>query len=98
MYRKISSQNAEKVKNSLLSEIITLASYPAKYSPDKYKLNNDNSFRAFELYKYRISYRSYIVISYSALVSHTNQNYSTIEMVPEGTNHGGGREASEGLR
>ena len=52
-----SEQNAEKVKNDLLSEITTLASHPEKYPSDKYKLNNDSSFRAFELHRYRISYR-----------------------------------------
>lgn len=31
--------------------------YPQKYNPDKYKTKNDGSFRAFEMYHYRISYR-----------------------------------------
>ena len=41
----------------ILNEIDYLLKYPENYSPDKYKINNDNSFRAFELHHYRISYR-----------------------------------------
>ena len=52
-----SVQNAEKVKNVILTSIADLASHPQKFQPDKYKLNNDNSFKAYELYHYRISYR-----------------------------------------
>ena len=52
-----SVQNAEKVKNDLLNEISTLTAHPEKYNPDKYHVNNDGSFRAFELHRYRVSYR-----------------------------------------
>jgi len=52
-----SPQNAEKVKSDLLSEISKLATRPEKHNPDKYYLNNDGSFRAFELHRYRVSYR-----------------------------------------
>jgi plasmid stabilization system protein ParE len=52
-----SPQNAEKVKNNLLTEISKLKAHPEKFNPDKYHLNNDGSFRAFELYRYRVSYR-----------------------------------------
>ncbi|MEP7237294.1 MAG: type II toxin-antitoxin system RelE/ParE family toxin [Ferruginibacter sp.] len=52
-----SPQNAEKVKDDILSEITVLTAHPGKYPPDKYKLNNDGSFRAFELHRYRLSYR-----------------------------------------
>ncbi|MEP6950165.1 MAG: type II toxin-antitoxin system RelE/ParE family toxin [Ginsengibacter sp.] len=52
-----SDQNAEKVvKEIVLSvnkAIINAEIYPA----DKYKLNNDGSYRAFEKHRYRISYR-----------------------------------------
>ena len=27
------------------------------YAPDKYRINNDGSFRAYELHRYRIAYR-----------------------------------------
>jgi plasmid stabilization system protein ParE len=52
-----SVQNAEKVKNDLLSEISKLTAHPEKYPPDKYNINNDCSYRAFELHRYRVSYR-----------------------------------------
>ena len=51
-----SPKNAEKVKAKILGSIKELADRPEKYPPDKYRLNNDGSFRAFEIYKYRISY------------------------------------------
>ena len=48
---------AEKVKRGILLKIDGLLKHPEKFNPDKYKLNNDGSFRAFELYHYRVSYR-----------------------------------------
>ena len=52
-----SAANADKVKRSILSAIDEVQRYPEMYPPDKYKLNNDGSLRAFEIYHYRISYR-----------------------------------------
>jgi len=52
-----SPQSAEKVKNEMLDSITSLQTHPEKFAPDKYKLNNDGSFKAFELYHYRIAYR-----------------------------------------
>ncbi len=52
-----SVQNAEKVRKELLKKIEALLSYPEIHSADKYKINNDNSYRAFELHHYRIAYR-----------------------------------------
>ena len=49
--------NAEKFKKDILFQIDDLLKYPEKYATDKYKTNNDGSFRAFELHRYRISYR-----------------------------------------
>jgi plasmid stabilization system protein ParE len=48
---------AEKVKRGILLKIDSLLKHPEKFNPDKYKLNNDGSFRVFELYHYRVSYR-----------------------------------------
>ncbi|HRE50824.1 MAG TPA: type II toxin-antitoxin system RelE/ParE family toxin [Flavitalea sp.] len=53
---KESPQNAQKVKTKILSSIKELISNPKKHAADKYRLNNDGSFRAYELYKYRITY------------------------------------------
>lgn len=51
-----SLQNAEKVKAKLLASIKELIKNPQRHSPDKYRLNNDGSYRAYEIYKYRITY------------------------------------------
>lgn len=48
---------AEKVKKEILIKIDALQKRPEQYARDKYKSENDGSFRAFELYHYRISYR-----------------------------------------
>ncbi len=54
--RKDSLQNAEKVRIKILASIKNLAANPEQHPPDKYRLDNEGSFRAYELYKYRISY------------------------------------------
>jgi len=54
---KSSPQNAEKVRNDIVAIIDRIALHPEIYSPDKYKANNDGSFRAFEKHRYRIAYR-----------------------------------------
>lgn len=59
-YRYILSdsyQNAERVKSDILASTRKLATNAEIHPPDKYKLNNDGSFRAFELHRYRIAYR-----------------------------------------
>jgi plasmid stabilization system protein ParE len=55
--RKDSVKNSEKVKREILSAVTLLSSQPERYQLDKYKLNNDGSYRAFELYHYRVVYR-----------------------------------------
>ena len=52
-----SEANALKVETAILFEITRLVKNPEIYHPDKYKINNDGSFRAFEIYSYRIAYR-----------------------------------------
>lgn len=54
--RKRSYQNAEKVREKILESIAQLALNPEHHSPDKYCDENDGSFRAFEVYKYRVTY------------------------------------------
>jgi plasmid stabilization system protein ParE len=66
--------NAEKVKNEILASIAELTSYPKKFPPDKYKQNNDNSFKAFELYHYRISYRFWKNEIRIVRIRHTKRN------------------------
>lgn len=47
---------AEKIRLAILLKVARLATHPAVYPPDKYKKDNNGNFRAFELYRYRISY------------------------------------------
>ena len=56
-YIKLDSpKSAEKVKAKILASIMVLTDHPEKHPRDKYRLNNDGSYRAFEIYKYRVSY------------------------------------------
>lgn len=48
---------AEKVRHEILLKIDDPPRNPEAYPPDKYKIDNDSSFRAFELHHFRISYR-----------------------------------------
>lgn len=52
-----SLQNAEKVGADLLDCITKLGKHPERFTKDKFKIENDGSFRAFELHHYRVSYR-----------------------------------------
>ncbi|MCD8540532.1 MAG: type II toxin-antitoxin system RelE/ParE family toxin [Leadbetterella sp.] len=54
---KDSALNAERVINTLVDLTMELADNPAKYPLDKFKTGNNGSWRAFEKYNYRISYR-----------------------------------------
>jgi plasmid stabilization system protein ParE len=55
--QKISVQGAETVQVDILTAIGNLIDNPEKFPPDKFKLKNDESFRAFEIHNYRIAYR-----------------------------------------
>jgi|SRR3569833_1223629 len=45
------------VETSILSKVQALLSNPIFHPVDKFKNQNDGSYRAFETYNYRISYR-----------------------------------------
>jgi plasmid stabilization system protein ParE len=51
-----SIQNAETVSADIIAKIEELPTLPEKYPPDKYKLENDGNYRAFELHRLRIAY------------------------------------------
>jgi len=51
-----SVQNAEKVRQEIVNRIEQLLDNPERHAPDKFKINNDGNYRAFELHRYRISY------------------------------------------
>lgn len=54
--KKDSFQNAEKVRTGILKSIKELIKNPTKYPPDKFRLDKDISFRAYEIFRYRITY------------------------------------------
>jgi addiction module RelE/StbE family toxin len=51
-----SPQNAKKVIDEIIALADKLPRNPEMYGIDKYKRNNDGSWRAFEKFHYRISY------------------------------------------
>ena len=51
-----SLQNAQMVKDTLIDLSIDLSDNPEKCPLDKFKINNDGTWRAFEKYHYRVSY------------------------------------------
>ena len=58
LYIKLDSvQNAEMLRDDLIDLTIDLCNYPTKYPPDKFKKDNDGTWRAFEKRHYRVSYR-----------------------------------------
>ena len=54
---KDSPQNARKVIDELTRIADQLPAQPDMFPADKFKKNNDGSWRAFEKFHYRISYR-----------------------------------------
>jgi plasmid stabilization system protein ParE len=54
---KDSPQNATKVVTDIVTAVNKALDNPEFYGPDKYKINNDGSYRAFEKHHYRIVYR-----------------------------------------
>ena len=52
-----SQQNAVKLLEDIVAAVNKAISNPGFYGPDKYKKNNDGSYRAFEKHHYRIAYR-----------------------------------------
>jgi plasmid stabilization system protein ParE len=55
--KRSSLQNAEKVRDEIIDKTIALAHNPEIHPLDKYKTLNDGSYRAFELHRYRVTYR-----------------------------------------
>lgn len=55
--RKDSEQNAQKVKNEIVDIIKSLPRHPLRFPPDKFKDDNDGSYRAFIKHKYRVAYK-----------------------------------------
>lgn len=47
--RNDSLQSADKFKNEVLKSIKELIKYPEKYPSDKYRIDKDTSYRAYEI-------------------------------------------------
>ncbi len=52
-----SPKNAVRVVEDIVLAVYQSIDNPEIYPSDKYKLDNDGSYRAFERHRYRISYR-----------------------------------------
>ena len=52
-----SPQNAAAVINDIIIAAEKAIINPQYYNPDKYKTDNDGSYRAFEKHRYRVVYR-----------------------------------------
>jgi len=72
-----SLQNAEKVRDTIIDLTLSLSLHPKKFPLDKYKLNNDGSWRAFEKYNLRVSYRLMTNEVRIVRLRHTKQNPKT---------------------
>lgn len=72
--RKDSDKNATAVANAILSTIEKAAGFPEHFPPDKYKTNNaSSSFRAFEIYSFRVSFYYDEEILRIVRIRHTKQ-------------------------
>jgi plasmid stabilization system protein ParE len=69
-----SPKNAITFRDKVLALINSLKDQPEKFAPDKYKSSNDGSFRAFEFYHYRLSYRYYNNEIRILRIRHTKRN------------------------
>lgn len=67
-----SFQNAEKVKADIFASTRKIAENPKMHPSDKYKKNNDGSFRAYEIHRYRIAYRITIEEIIITRIRHTS--------------------------
>jgi plasmid stabilization system protein ParE len=54
--KKDSPQNSRKVKNDIFSACMALSLHPEKFPPDKYRRENDGSYRSFEKHRLRVAY------------------------------------------
>ncbi len=52
-----SPQNVRKVVETIVDLTLALPENPLKHPLDKYKKNNDGTWRAFEKYRFQVSYR-----------------------------------------
>ena len=71
---KDSILQADNVFDKIKSSADDVPNNPEKYPPDKYKINNKGNYRAYEIYRYRISYRITKKDIYIVRLRGTDQN------------------------
>jgi len=69
-----SLQNAEKVRDDIIDLTFDLPNHPDKHPVDRFKTNNDGSWRAFEKHHYRISYKVTSTQIRIIRIRHTSQS------------------------
>jgi plasmid stabilization system protein ParE len=72
-----SPKNAEKVVEDILAAVEKTIQNPLYYNRDKYKTNNDGTYRAFEKHRYRVVYRYKKNIIRILRVRHTSMEPKT---------------------
>jgi plasmid stabilization system protein ParE len=72
--RKDSNQNAEKVKDKILQSIKLLEINPERHAPDKFCIDNGGCFRAYEIFRYRITYHISISTITVIRIRHSKMN------------------------
>lgn len=55
--KKDSPKNAENVRDTIQKMVDRLPDNPQFHPPDRFKRNNSGNYRAFEKYKFRVTYR-----------------------------------------
>jgi plasmid stabilization system protein ParE len=71
---KDSILQADKVFDKIKASTNVVPENPERYPPDKYKINNKGNYRAYEIYRYRISYRITKNTIYVVRLRSTDQN------------------------
>ena len=70
--KKDSAKNAAKVRDEITAVTRKLPIQPEIYSLDKYKTENDGSYRAFEKHRYRVAYRVLLTEIWILRIRHTS--------------------------
>jgi plasmid stabilization system protein ParE len=55
--RQDSDKNADSIYDKIILRLIKVANNPGMCPPDRYKRRNNGKFRAFTIFRYRVSYR-----------------------------------------
>ncbi len=71
--RQDSVKNADIVAKAILASIDKASRFPEHFPPDKYKHNNTGSFRAFEIYSFRVSFFTNAETIRIVRIRHTKQ-------------------------